>query len=225
MTTIVHGTLATEDFVLEETLDTVSGFEFECVPLVENRLSVSLPLISVRGPNCFSLESALRNDVSVEDFTMIAEFENKWLYNMEWSSHVRSSFRGILDRDAAILDACANGEGWEIRMLYPQRDNISPPSKFSQQQGLSFDIHRIKNTDNYLFAQNGLTQKQIDALRIAWKAGYFEVPRQIGLEELAEQMSISHQALSERLRRAHSTLIRETIDAANQNHPGLLQQL
>nr|WP_222863711.1 helix-turn-helix domain-containing protein [Natronococcus pandeyae] len=40
----------------------------------------------------------------------------------------------------------------------------------------------------------------------AVRHGYFEIPRRISLEELAAELGVTHQALSERLRRASDTL-------------------
>lgn len=225
MTTIIQGELPTTDFALGETFDAVPGFEFECVRLVENRLAVSLPLISARGPNRQRLEAAFDADPSVESFELLAAFEEEWLYRMDWSPSVNSTFQDLLGSDAAMLDAYADADSWRLRMLYPERDDISNSAQFFKQQGLSFDIHRVRNVDNDLFARNGLTEKQIDALVSAWRAGYFEVPRRIDLEDLAAQMGISHQALSERLRRGHSTLIEETIADSCQSYAGSLRGL
>ncbi|MFC7008889.1 helix-turn-helix domain-containing protein [Halalkalicoccus salilacus] len=47
----------------------------------------------------------------------------------------------------------------------------------------------------------------------AKRLGYYDVPRTVTLTELANKLDISHQALSERLRRAHANLIDRTISS------------
>jgi AcrR family transcriptional regulator len=47
--------------------------------------------------------------------------------------------------------------------------------------------------------------------RIAVEAGYYQVPRETDQSDLAEQLNISHQALSERLRRATGALIEDAL--------------
>ncbi|WP_394349503.1 helix-turn-helix domain-containing protein [Natronococcus pandeyae] len=54
--------------------------------------------------------------------------------------------------------------------------------------------------------RRGLTTPQREALACAVRHGYFEIPRRISLEELAAELGVTHQALSERLRRASDTL-------------------
>ena len=57
----------------------------------------------------------------------------------------------------------------------------------------------------------GLTDEQYEALTMACETGSVDVPRATDLDELAAELDISHQALSERLRRAQATLVRETL--------------
>lgn len=53
----------------------------------------------------------------------------------------------------------------------------------------------------------GLTAERYEVLTAAAERGYFDVPRRLTMTELAEELDISQQALSERLRRGHGTLI------------------
>jgi hypothetical protein len=58
----------------------------------------------------------------------------------------------------------------------------------------------------------GLSDKQRQTLLHAVERGYYEVPRETDLDVLAEEMNISHQAASERLRRAISILVEHTLE-------------
>ena len=55
----------------------------------------------------------------------------------------------------------------------------------------------------------GVTDKQRKALTRAFESGYYDIPRGVTTEELATDLGISHQALSERFRRAHKGLIED----------------
>ncbi|MFC7142999.1 helix-turn-helix domain-containing protein [Halosimplex aquaticum] len=56
-----------------------------------------------------------------------------------------------------------------------------------------------------------LTDEQFTTVKAALDRGYYKVPREATLEELANELDVSHQALSERLRRGHRTLIENVI--------------
>ncbi|MXR42456.1 transcriptional regulator [Halobaculum sp. WSA2] len=55
----------------------------------------------------------------------------------------------------------------------------------------------------------GLTPPQVEALRAAVEAGYFDVPRTTDSATVADGLGISKSAFLERLRRAEATLYRE----------------
>lgn len=52
-----------------------------------------------------------------------------------------------------------------------------------------------------------VTGEQREAVLTALELGYYEVPRHANLADVAAELGISHQALSERLRRAHGGLV------------------
>ena len=54
---------------------------------------------------------------------------------------------------------------------------------------------------------DGLTAKQEMMLEVAHEHGYWAVPRGASLEDLANEMDLSAQAVSERLRRATKVLM------------------
>lgn len=58
-----------------------------------------------------------------------------------------------------------------------------------------------------------LTDKQREMMQTASDMGYFEVPREVGLAAVADEIGISSQAASERLRRGQHKLFGELEDA------------
>ena len=55
----------------------------------------------------------------------------------------------------------------------------------------------------------GLTQKQLDAIKLAISNGYYDMPRRIEIEKLAKKLKIKRVAMQERLRRAERTIMRQ----------------
>jgi predicted DNA binding protein len=56
-----------------------------------------------------------------------------------------------------------------------------------------------------------LTDTQREALVLAYERGYFDSPRESSLEAVAEELGITQQSLSSRLRRGHRRLIENTL--------------
>ncbi|HET7322915.1 MAG TPA: helix-turn-helix domain-containing protein, partial [Halococcus sp.] len=57
----------------------------------------------------------------------------------------------------------------------------------------------------------GLTDDQEQTLVTAFEAGYFDIPRGTTIQELGEELEVSDSAISQRLRRANSSLIAATL--------------
>jgi predicted DNA binding protein len=61
-----------------------------------------------------------------------------------------------------------------------------------------------------------LTPAQREVIITALKEGYFEIPRDTNLVEIAEELDISNQAVGERMRRAVAKLARSTVIASSE---------
>lgn len=70
-------------------------------------------------------------------------------------------------------------------------------------------LHRLYHdqTGNQDDNQYSLSKKQRQTLELAHRKGFFAVPRRTSLAAIAEELEISEQAVSERIRRATATLI------------------
>lgn len=53
-----------------------------------------------------------------------------------------------------------------------------------------------------------LTRRQADALRLAGESGYFEIPRRVGLDELARSFGVARSTYEEHLQKATSEILR-----------------
>ena len=89
---------------------------------------------------------------------------------------------------------------------------LSELYEFCEANGLSLSVDAIYGLEGNGGAKHGLTDAQHTSLLKARELGYYDVPRAISLSELAAELDVSHQALSERIRRGHGNLIDRTLD-------------
>jgi predicted DNA binding protein len=74
-------------------------------------------------------------------------------------------------------------------------------------------VQAIRTTEETRRVQQGFTEAQRDILVAAVKTGYFEIPRETSLTDLADQRNESHQAVSEHLRLTTYNLVELTLIA------------
>lgn len=101
---------------------------------------------------------------------------------------------------------------WELRMRFDDRECLTQFQDYCDEQNIAFELSRLYEISNPRSgAQFGLTRMQYNALTTAWEMGYFETPRDVTLTEIADELGITEQSLSQRLRRAYHTLIAHTL--------------
>lgn len=211
MATVVTASVPAGEFALRETLEAVPGAEFECERIVETGDGTVMPLVWARGADPEAVDEALSADASVKSFDRLATFDEEILYRMQWIDRVELVVQIITGSAATVMDAFGDGRTWALRVLFPDRDSLSATVEFCEQRELTLDVMSVREMDGEPSGRYGLTEEQHVALTTACKRGYFEVPRRVDLDELAEELDISHQSLSERLRRGHQALIEDTL--------------
>ncbi len=211
MVVIATGSVPAAEFALHHVLTSLPAVEIQVERIVKSGNEAVVPLVWERGADREEFEAALDEDPTVRDYSLLAEFENELLYRMEWIDQVRFFLQILTNSEATVLDAVGNRDRWHLRIMYPDRDLLSATHEFCEECGLTFDVESVREMEGEPAGRHSLTENQYKALMSALKRGYYAVPREITLEELADELGTSHQALSELLRRGTQGLIEDAL--------------
>lgn len=188
---------------------------FAAVPAIEIDLAGligdGLPLLHASGPDRAAVEQALADAAAVTMVESLTEQgQGRWLFRVAFGPPVTAFQHDVGSHQGAILEAVGVDRYWAITLLFPDRKRLSAAHETIENAGIDPRITRITDVDAVDDgpSTSPLTRTQYETLATAHELGYFDVPRQVTLEELAEELEVSHQALSERLRRSHETLVR-----------------
>jgi hypothetical protein len=211
MPTIVSGTIPADEFALSHSLQTLPELMFEVERVVSSGEDALMPLLWARGADMDRVQETLAEDPTTDQVKLLGDFGDEWLFRMEWVRHIDLMIQMLVNSEATVLDAVGHENRWRIRVLYPRRSLFSKTHDFCEAHGLTFDVNAIRELEAEPAGRYGLTKDQYDVLATATSKGYFEVPRNVTLQELAEDFDVSHQAVSERLRRAVNALVEDTL--------------
>ena len=100
-----------------------------------------------------------------------------------------------------------DGTGEEIVAILPQDDIHDARKELENLGELSYFKVRDVNIDDFVGTNLDLTPQERHALHWAHSSGYYEVPRQVHLEDVAAKVGLSKSALAEALRKAESKVI------------------
>ena len=217
MAVVVVGRVPVEEFALAQTLSTISGVEFSGGRIVQSSEEEVVPIVWARGSDREKVYEAVVDDPSTREAKILVDLDDEWLYRMRWVEHVTLVVQMLLDSEATLLDAeVADDQGtWSLRVLYPTRDHLSKTYDFCEANDVTFDIRKVHELDAEPAGQYGITENQYAALRAACESGYFKIPRETNLDVIGEELGLSHQAVSERIRRGTDQLISETLLIGN----------
>lgn len=166
------------------------------------------------GGDFEQFERGLESDPTVEGQTLLADTGDGRLYRGQFPPEAPEieGYRALVEYDGTLL-ACENhGSGWFLRTRFPDRDSFTSFRKAVVESGLDISVRAIyEQRESSPERRYGLTDTQRETLVAAEEAGYFAVPRETPLSGVSEQLGISTQSASERLRRGTSSLIRTTL--------------
>lgn len=168
-----------------------------------------------RGRDLDSFEAGLDADPSVKEFKRVTQTEDSRYYRFVYPDDAPDidAHRAVVELDGQVLDARSKGNGWGLRLRFPDRDAATEWQNRCTAAGIDVGIEAIYDQEhqppNNAY---GLTPGQREALLTAAECGYFSIPRETSLAGVGEKLDVSSQSASERLRRGMVALIENTID-------------
>jgi predicted DNA binding protein len=211
--TIAEVELHADEFTLYDSLSALDGLQYEVERFVASGSDRVMPYVWASGEEFSSEEinAALAEDASVEHVELLADLGDEWLYQMDWIDDIDTLVQILVEEEGTILAATGNQRVWHLRILFSERESLSRTYEYCEENGLAFRLANLYKVDDGRKGRFGLRSGQQDTLETAYERGYYKVPRNASASDLGEELGITHQAVSERLRRAHERLVENTI--------------
>jgi len=177
-------------------------------------------LVTVNGGSHQQFARALTDAYDVGDWTLVGRAGDTRRYQVvpalsfeeQLGDHIEdlAGLEGLATADAIIERIEVVPEGWRQTGWFATREAFDGFSSFWQQNA-EFQLSRLTRDGESEPPGDGLTDRQHEALRTAYELGYFDIPRRASLEDVATELDLAASSVSERLRRAQTRLIEETV--------------
>jgi len=202
MSVITEVRIYPDDFELGRILSIEAASAIELETLVPSG-DVTVPLFWVYEPLGKGFLDTVERYPTVNSVTEVDVFEDRTLFRLDWDASQDHFFECILNHEGQILSATGTPEGWNFEIRFPNRESLSQYKDCCGDAHISLEITRVYNpTDPEAGPWYGLSEPQRVALTLAVRMGYYDIPRGCTTAELAAELGISDQAVTERLRRA-----------------------
>lgn len=206
MATIMEFRSPADDFPLGTVFENLPGVTVELERLIPHDRYI-IPYFWVRGAHAEDIEMAFEPHAGVVDVELIDHVDDEYLMRVEWESDYFGVLSALSKANVTVLTGVGTEDGWHFEVRGESREAISDFRSICQEQNIEIKITAVHS----LLAVQGdsyeLTDAQREALVLAYERGYFDSPRKTSLEELADELDITQQSLSSRLKRGHRRLI------------------
>lgn len=171
-----------------------------------------MPFLWVTGDEIDAFEKKVQEHPSVFDFRAYDRVGDSALYRIEWNDAPTDLLKAIADTQAVVLEARGNGT-WMYRLRFPDHDRLTQFHNAIIEEDLPIHIEQTytlteSSRQGHRF---GLTPNQREALVMALQRGYFATPKAASLNELADDLDITPQALSNRIRLGTEKVLRKCL--------------
>ena len=171
-------------------------------------------VVWAEGSNLAAFEEGLDADPTVADYAVIGGDRQRRLYHIRLSPSSQEQTASVCwtEANGQFLGATRHGDRWTVRLRFPDREAVQTFFECcADLDGVTASLKRLYGTEEADNRPYGLSRRQIDALRIAFEAGYFDGPRSTTLNDLAAELGVSDNAVSERLRRGIQSVLAATL--------------
>lgn len=211
MSIVVEFRQAREDFLLESLPAAWEGrVSFERVVPSTGRF---MPTVRVAGTDdaVDACARAMRASPDVTALDPVERADGWATYRVSWTDEAVERFRAVLG-DAVLLEVTAT-DAWHVRVRFPDHESVTAFRNRARTRGMRAEVRRLRTVPDD--RPELLTPVQRRTLVVAIEQGYFEIPRQSTLDDLAADLGVSKQAVSERLRRALGAVAVDAVDESD----------
>lgn len=211
MSIIVEFEFRPPEMVLEETFERVPEVELEVSREVAMDPVTPIAFLWVSGCDLDAFERAAEEDETVAGLQRYGRRGDEVLYRLVVSEDTGVNvYPAWVERGGELLYKEWGDGLWYAEMRFPDYESLQSLREWCSDNGVEFRLQSVYQ-DEGIDDRQVLTDDQREVLELALESGFFEVPRQASMRDLADELDVSTQAVSERLRRANRRLVAEFV--------------
>lgn len=178
------------------------------VPLSEGRL----PFLWARDGDLDGFEAHLRESPATGSVEALTRTGTSVLYAVEWCESEGTFLNGLTAAGGSIMEGHGD-DVWSFTVRFRDHASLTQFHQFYQEETFPVHIDQVSTLSDEPGQHYGwaLTPAQRRAVLLALDRGYYSVPRETKLEEIAGELDITRQAASELVRRGTQNVLERAL--------------
>lgn len=211
MATVAEFTVDAADFPLGALFDDLPDAQLELERVVPTS-DAFIPYLWIQGVELTDIESLLISHPEVGDLSLVDDVDTRYLIRATWEEDYEGILKAITQTDVTLLSGRGTADSWTFEVRGDDQEAISAFQQYCREHNIPITLttlHALAQMENS--SEYNLTETQREALVLAYEHGYFDTPREVSLDEIAEELDITGQSLGSRIRRGTKRLIGSTL--------------
>ena len=211
MATEATFTVPSDSFPLGSVFNQLPEATVDLERLVPNS-DVLIPYFWVRGAATDDIEAAFTDHRGVRDIRLVDSVEDEYLLRVEWMADYEGVLTTLAETGVPLLEATGTNDQWTFGIRGDDRSDIAAFHHLCRKRSIPITLTALQAlTPVETPTEAALTDAQEEVLVLAYRRGYFNSPRDVTMTELGDELGISQQAVSSRLRRGVRRILRGTL--------------
>lgn len=219
MSTISEFTIPADSFPLGSAFENYAGITVELERIIPTSKTI-IPYVWIHGVGKAEerqIEAAFEQDPEIRGIKLVDEVDGDYLLRVEWKADYTGILRGIAETSVALISAIGNSEQWTFELRGDRHADIATFQAYCHDHDLPVTLTELHSVSRMATdTEYHLTDTQREALVLAYEHGYYQSPRKTTLQEIADDLEITGQALGARLQGGIHRLIGSTLIEASE---------
>jgi predicted DNA binding protein len=199
--------------------DKLGPDEIECVHALCLQSDVRTFTVRIDPDDNVSSENLSALDGILET-TLLGETSDGVVYQLtvELEESISEAFESEHIDATQLESTTITDNQWREKKLFRDYESFNEFRQSCENHDISLELVSIISDPSVSdsLAESGLTDRQREALSLALSRGYYESPRKVTAQELAEEFDISQPAMSSLLRRGERQLLSSSLGSKGQ---------
>ena len=173
-----------------------------------------VPYFWVTDAGVTEIDMSTVSHPGITDIRVIDTAEDNAFIRIDWDFGYESVLTAILETDAELISAIGKQEQWTFEIRGNDQQAVSDFRSYCHEHDIPIELTQLHALSPL---QSGheydLTDAQREALTLGYARGYYDSPRQVTQQVLADELEITRQAVASRLQRGTRRLVASTVIA------------
>lgn len=175
-----------------------------------------VPYFWIRDADIATTELDEIDHPGLQDLRVVDDIDGEAFVRIQWDLDCESILNAILETDVALISAVGRQDQWVFEVRGDDRRAVSEFQAYCHENDIPVELTQLHAlSPMHSVGEYDLTEAQREALMLAYSLGYYDSPRTVAQQDVADELGITRQALASRLQRGTRRLIANTLVGSN----------